>query len=245
MSYNRIIALLLFLAISCTKKDEVPPTIEQPKSAIKGTLITLADCSMDKLDASGVIITATDSVNGKVVATAVSDPTGTYTLKDIPTGTYTLTFEKQDFGTYKIYNRKHVVTKLDSISLVQLTKKKTGIGKIESLQVSPYGDKLAAGGVLNRQEDCWTAQCIIYFDDQPTVDYNNYQFVSSFDRSSIQYIPLKNIYALGLKSGQTIYYTAYIEQLHSVPYFDPNFGVKIRPNIDFPSKTAISSFTLP
>jgi hypothetical protein len=62
--------------------------------------------------------------------------------------------------------------------------------------------------------------------------------------SSVKYVPFDRIGPLGLKPGQTIYYTAYIEQRQSVSYFDPNYGVWIRPNIDFGSKTAVFSFIL-
>ncbi len=240
----RLLVALLLFAFSCSPKDEVSPEPDVPKSPIKGTVVTLAECDLTKLDPGGVRITVSDSATGKTVATATSDQTGAYALTDIPAGTYHFVFEKAGFGTYKIFNRKHSVAKPDSVYRVQLAKEQYGVARINGLIVAHSGENLAVAGALTRPDGCWAHQGIVYFDDEPTVAYNNYKFVSSFDLSTTKSTPLSRIYALGLKPGQTIYYTAYIEQLHSIPYYDPTHGVAIRPNVDFGSKTETSFITL-
>jgi hypothetical protein len=243
MKHFLLLLLPLFIASSCGEGGAPGPAV--PGSPIKGTVITLAECDFTKLDPGGVQITVTDSASGKTVATAVTDPAGAYTVQAVPDGTYNLSFEKEGFGTYKLFSRKHSAAKLDSIRQVQLARQKFGIGKIQAMVVTSDGERLAAGGAMDRPGVCWTTQAVIYFDDEPTVDYNNYKFGIAFDQSSIHYVRLSNIYARGLKPGQTLYYVGYIEQLHSIPYFDPTFGVSIRPNIDFATKTAVFETTLP
>ncbi len=241
----RISALLLLFAFSCSPNDDGPDAPKGPvTSPIKGSVITLAECDFTKLDPGGVQVTATDSVSGKTVATVVTDPTGAYRLDNLPAGTYHLAYEKAGFGTYKLFSRKHVVTTPDSIPPVQLVKEKNGVGTIVRVTAGTAGEYLTVGGVVDWRVPCWATRAVVYFDDEPTVDYNNYKLAEEIYMSSVKYVPFDRIGPLGLKPGQTIYYTAYIEQRQSVSYFDPNYGVWIRPNIDFGSKTAVFSFTL-
>jgi hypothetical protein len=198
------------------------------------------------MDASGVQITLTDSASSKTIASTVSDQQGLYTLENIPEGTYNLFFEKDGFGFYKLFHRKHSAAQVDSVYNVQLAKEEYGIGSIKTISVNGYGDKLAVGGQIDRSKECLAVIGVIYFDTEPTVSHHQYKFTSGIESMyTIHYIPLKDIYAKGLQPGQTIYYTSYIVQGHSLPFFDPSFGVKIRSNIDMASQTPVYSFILP
>jgi hypothetical protein len=109
-----IIYLTLLIAFfACTKEQGVPgstgpqgATGANGKSSatdtasIMGKLVLIDEFSQVQNDFSGVTVTLS---SGSQTHSATTGTTGSYTFAGMPTGTYDLTFQKQGYGTMKLF----------------------------------------------------------------------------------------------------------------------------------------------
>jgi hypothetical protein len=101
--------LIITLFSACSEKDEFAPYL-------KGDIIGYAFCydeySNDLEDYSGIkVVTDPDRKYS-----AVTDKNGRYVLKNVLNGTYDLSFEKEGFGTMKMFGIQHLGGKPTIIS---------------------------------------------------------------------------------------------------------------------------------
>lgn len=99
---------LLFISLSflfiaaCTLKNAPPQPIFT--SANASGSVSLYDEGTNPLSDSGMTVTASTADTSISV---VTDTTGKFFYEDLPYDTYNLTFEKEGYGTYKIFDLLH------------------------------------------------------------------------------------------------------------------------------------------
>ena len=93
--------LIIALSLACSEKDEFAPYL-------KGDIIGYAFCydeyGNDLEDYSGIKVVTEP---GRKYS-AVTDKNGRYVLKHVLNGTYNLSFEKEGFGTMKMFGIQHL-----------------------------------------------------------------------------------------------------------------------------------------
>ena len=117
------LTLLVLPLISNCKKDE---EVEAPKANISGS-VALYDDGVNLLDSAGMTI----SIDGVPAFSTTTLASGEYFISGVTLGTYAVKFEKDGYGTFKMFD-----VKLDKANTIHHISEIPSLGKVSTSTVT-------------------------------------------------------------------------------------------------------------
>ncbi|MCF6243191.1 MAG: carboxypeptidase-like regulatory domain-containing protein [Bacteroidales bacterium] len=232
--------LIAFTFFSCTEKNTID-------TYVTGS-VKLFDEGATPTDNSGMTVSVEDTTLGIY---GVTDENGNFKLKNLPKGTFNLIYEKEGYGTYKVFGFENTGD--------GLIKEIPKLGKISTTKISSI--------VMEKTEDT----LYFYVLTEPAPKINSKKYIRIFlteykgTNSEPDYLDAKwhsdlieisgygspilrldkeDLLNLGFSSGTEVLYKAYVDSYYSNDYIDPYTGKRIFPNLNkVPSSTL--SFIVP
>jgi len=239
-----ILSLILLGTFACSKDSSIEPD-PITKANIVGS-VNLYDEGTLPMDNAGMTVTIEGS---SPQISTTTDQDGKFRLMDVPYGDYSLRYEKEGYGTYRLFNLAHFggndftsISKSPSLGQIsmtqvtQLTANVSGTDVIISATTSP------AGNTGNRR------YIRLFYGTDSDVSSENY---SSFSETMLSQINPKDLTItqaklidMGFTSGQKVYVKVYGTSFWSNSYDDPNLNRRVFPNLNGTHANAVS-FVMP
>lgn len=226
----------LFLNACKEKNTQPPPTIT---SANASGEVNLFDEGMISLNDSGMTVIIADS---DPIISVVTDDEGVFIFEDLEYGTYTLEYEKENYGTYKIFDLLHKEG-ASFLSTVPALGQKSST-EVLSVSQSQFEQSILIDVECSPPANTTNTNYLRYFLTlSPNVSSSLF---SSFSQTlSCEIDPCvitltqSQLNNLGFDSGTTVYIRVYGESFWSNNYQDPDDG-HIFPNLNPTTADAIS-----
>jgi hypothetical protein len=252
------VALMIVSGCTSDPLDTGTNPIDSNAYRLKGTLsgrTALQDYKFPAQPLSSITISI-DGTNFKTNP----DSTGWWSFKDLPSGIYTLTFTKEGFAPYKLFNQQFVGGGELVLGIIKLARIPTEytIVKFQLDSLYTYGpnkylsfaatasDSLPAGlGIKAFVVNDTSFDATLY-----SFDGTGHMGVElNFSQETRNYVDepgiyVKNLYDMGFRSGDQLFAFAHIIHQGYPGYSDPYLGTVIRPAIS-PLKSNVVSFVLP
>ena len=217
---------------ACSKDSSTDPD-PITKANIVGS-VNLYDEGTLPLDNSSMTVTI-EGLSHRISATTDND--GKFRLMDVPYGDYSLRFEKEGYGTYRLFNLAHAegndftsttkspsVGQISTSQITQLSASVSGTDVIISATTSP------AGNTRNRR------YIRVFYGETDEVSNENYSSFSETMLSQINPKDLKITQAklidMGFTSGQKVYMKVYGTSFGGNSYDDPNLNRHVFLNLN-------------
>lgn len=232
---------LLFLALSCQKKDIVGPAgprgstgANGADSLLKGNLqgtVVLYDTTGARLpDNSGVSVSL-ENTSPLIQGTTAVD--GTFTLQSANEGIYNVSFQKQGFGTMRYFRITNTGSQPPTkIGTVSVTQQMSSYNDTKSLKIDtgtlsnqPY---LGFTAILAHPHRLLSPSLLIYISDSTGVGNAHNRSVfrrlwSQLNDSTLQYssYPFQlSLFSDRLKNANYLYFTVAVDNPQYVGYVD-------------------------
>ena len=229
-----VVPILIFTLVACG--DDDPNNLPAPtKGSISGE-VDLYDEGTTALDNSGMIVSA-----GAISATTDSD--GKFVIEDVPFGEHIITFEKNDYGTYKFF-AEHTNESSHLPAILALGKiSKTEVITVETeVDVNDIVIKVMTSGTTT--DDRYLR---FFFSTDSNVNSTNYMAASPNElyeglhtEPFINIVTQEELISLGFAIGTTVYVKVYGESFWSNEYIDLGVNYRIFPNLNMTSADPVS-----
>jgi hypothetical protein len=231
-----------FLFFSACKEKNAPPP-PTATSADAGGSVKLFDAKTEPINNSGMQVLIIDS-DPELSATTDSD--GDWVFEDLAYGTYSISFEKENYGTYKLFDLTHK-NGSSFMSVVPSLGQKSGT-EVSALSQSQFEQSILVNVTCSPEASPSNTVYLRYFlgltDSISTTQYMEYsQVFSSTENPAVITLSQAQLNNSGYDSGATVYIRVYGDSYWSNSYSDPNLG-QVFPNINLNSVGAIS-FVVP
>lgn len=239
--------IALFLSISflylsaCKEKNTQPPPTSTSANA-QGE-VDLYDDDINSVSDNGMTL----SIEGSdPLITAVTDDEGVFLFEELEYGTYTLVYEKDNYGSYKVFNILHKEGSSISTAVISLGQKSTT--EVVSVAQSQFEQSILIDVETTPSANVDNTNYLRYFLTlSPNVSSTLFTTFSQTLECGIDpcVITLTQSYLnnLGFDSGMTVYIRVYGESYFSNNYQDPDLG-HVFPNLN-PTTTDAISFIVP
>jgi len=226
----------LFTA-SCTLKNAPPQPIFTSANA-KGS-VSLYDEGTTQLNDSGMTVTASTADTSISV---VTDTTGQFFFKDLTYDTYNLTFEKEGYGTFKIFDLLHDNGSSFLTTVPSLGQKSST--EVIDLTQSQFEQSILVNATLDPPATDTEPKYIRFFlgltDSISDTQYMEFsQIIVANTNPVVLTFSQEFLNGTGFDSGTTVYIRVYGDSYYSNNYEAPTSG-QIFPNLNPNSVTAIS-----
>ena len=233
------IAFLVFPACK-EKTNPSPPTITSANAS--GSVI-LYDEGTTPVDNSGMQVKIIDS---DPELSATTNDEGDWIFEDLEYGTYSVAFEKDNYGTYKLFDRTHKNGSSFMSTVPSLGEKSTT--EVVSLTQELFEQSILISAYCTPEANSSNTNYLRFFigltDSISYSQYMHYSLVhSSNDDPHVFTITQEQLTGYGYDSGTTVYIRVYGESFWSNSYLDPNLG-QIFPNLN-PNSVSAISFVVP
>ncbi|MCK5782164.1 MAG: carboxypeptidase regulatory-like domain-containing protein, partial [Flavobacteriales bacterium] len=208
--------------------------------------VSLYDDGINKLDNSGMKVYVDGAED---IFSATTDSEGNFTIKDVTLGTYGIVYEKEGYGTYKIYNVK-LEKAGESVSIEKIP----SLGKLSTTKVTSLSSRIEGEDVMLTYDtdpagNSNAPRYIRYFfDDEAGVTSSTYKHHTVVyeikDSPHERWFSTENLKDLGFKSGETVYVKVCGDSFWSNDYDEPSFGIRLFPNLNMTSADEVS-FVIP
>ena len=244
MKNIKLFGLMLGLVIvaSCKKDDDTPPV---PAKADIFGYVSLYDEGVNQLDNSGmkVYIDGAEDMDS-----STTDSESKFIIKGVTLGTYGVVYEKEGYGTHKIYNVKLEKAE-EHVSLNTPSLGKLSTTKVVSLSASVEGADVVLTYETDPAGNSNSPRYIRYFfDDNSGVSssvYKHHTVVFEIkDSPHERKFNITNLIDMGFKSWETVYVKVYGDSFWSNDYDEPSLGMRIFPNLNMTSADEVS-FVMP
>lgn len=249
--------LILVITMSCSEKDEFAPCLE-------GDIIGYAFCfdeyGISLKDHSGIKVVT--GPGRKYIA--ITDKKGRYVLKNVNTGTYDLSFEKENFGTMKLFGIKHLGGEPTVVDYYYSYSKAPFLFQNITTQIADMkyqNDSILADFTFSGEYRPWIVYLRLFFSSVNHFDLLSAEALKNIElHDGVPYYQTFSDYVstgLPFEAGETVYCKAAlysnnggaigVYQLYSVngisTYYDTKTGTTIYPNLS--DETFEFSFTMP
>lgn len=239
--------LLLFIGFSflfisaCTLKN-APPQPNFTSANAKG-FVSLYDEGTTPLSDSGMTVTASSF---DTTISVVTDTAGKFFFEDLTYDTYNLTFEKENYGSFKIFDLLHdngvsFLTTVPSLGQKSST-------EVVDLSQSQFEQSILVNATLNPPASATETKYIRFFmgltdsiSDSQYIEYSQ-QIVVNSDPAVLT-LTQEFLNNTGFDSGTTVYIRVYGDSYWGNEYVDPVLGQQF-PNIN-PNAVPAISFVVP
>ena len=223
--------------INC-KSDDPEPSVANVIGSV-----TLYDDGVNLLSPEGMTVTV-ENTDPKL--TAVTGTNGSFTIENVPLGSVNLSYQKQDYGTFKVFNIPHETSGTGTILTIDPT-----LGKQSTTAINVVTSELDGSNVrLTVQTDPPANSSSfrfirIFLSNASNVSSENYSAVLETRQIGSTQVTLTSseLSDLGFISGQTVFIAIYGESFYSNDYEDPSVGRRIFPNLNVTSTS--TSFIMP
>ncbi|MDY8135628.1 carboxypeptidase-like regulatory domain-containing protein [Aquimarina sp. 2201CG5-10] len=234
------IFILFFVAIviiGCNNDDN---SIAIPTSDIIGN-ISLFDDEMTEVINSGMIVTIEETTPP---ITTLTDIDGNYLLENVPFGIYTLRFEKEGFGTHKVFEIDH-----ENRGDFTLIPNELKLGQISNSLITETSVVLNGNFIIltvrrSDTENLLVKRMRVFYHTSDDVSSTNYTSFSPVIGTTANPASLTFSVAfftsLGFESGSTVWFRVYGDNFYSNMYEDPNLGRSVFPNVNPNTVDAVS-----
>jgi hypothetical protein len=234
-----LICIFLFGLSSCQKDEEAVKPVEKYYSDFKG----FAYGYLSNLDYVSVTIE-----NGSMVKKTQTNESGQFVFDSLETGTYNLTFEKEGFGTNKVFGVRHYGFESDTLIKVyaplyrkaQSTVDKIGIAFHEKYETfyNLLSLELAISNIVPHEDNV-----IAFVSRRSDVSKDLYDFYlikeytsfwtggSNQDTYKGIRVPYNEIVKKGYKNGDTVYFKFYTVHRQDMGYNDFTLKRRVFPTI--------------
>lgn len=237
-----LFSLILFVA--CGSDDDNKE--ETPDSASITGEVVLYDDGIELMDnSSGMKV----SIEGKEEYSAITDEEGQYTLEDLPLDTYVLKFEKDGYGTFKLFE---VV--LDEAGELLNIDHIPSLGKISTTEIESLGvtatEEIMVSVTTDPDANSNSPRYIrFFFNNQSSgvssSDYSNFlETLQINENPHSKTFTKQDLLDMGFQSGETVYVKVYGESFYSNEYDMPDSELKAFPNLNRISADNVS-FVVP
>jgi hypothetical protein len=240
-----IVSVFIVLLSACKDKAVVPGPITSAN--IHGDLILYDESVNQVIDQGGMVVTVEGTSPVKVAA---SDTNGEFTILDVPFGTYDLSYFKEGYGVFKIFDIVHQ----DSTGAPTVLLLVPTLGKLSSTQITLVETNATTADVtisstLNPPASNDEVRFLRFFyHTESTVSDKNYLSYSDITNSKLgihqQTLTKMELNNMGFTSGTTVFVKVYGDSFYSNTYDDPESGLKVFPNLNQNSALAVS-FVVP
>lgn len=238
---------LLFLIISCSKKDSSPvvPPVTPVDAPIYGE-VNLFNESTLALEKSGMTVSVDSTFPPNKSVTGAD---GKFFIPFIGFGNRALVFEKPGYGTFKLFGINHAYNNGAGTLITPIP----SLGKLSSTTVTGLSAVVAAGNLTVSVTTSPAANnsspkyLRIFLSTRAAVSNNIFQkalvTVVTIDPSE-KTLTKAELNSLGFASGTTVYARVYGDSFWSNSYDDPMVGRTVFPNLN-PATVSAVSFIVP
>lgn len=221
-------ASFLYLSACKEKNTQPPPTAT---SANAQGEVDLYDDDINSLSDSGMTLSLAGT---DPLVSTVTDDEGVFVFEDLEYGTYTLVYEKENYGTYKLFDLLHKEGSSISTAVLSLGQKSTT--EVLSVSQNQSGQSIFIDVECSPPANSSNANYLRYFLTlSPNVSSTIFTTFSQTIECGVDpcVIELTQSYLnnLGFDSGMTVYFRVYGESFWSNNYQDPDLG-HIFPNLN-------------
>ncbi|WP_198045134.1 carboxypeptidase-like regulatory domain-containing protein [Spirosoma montaniterrae] len=232
--------------VSCKKEDN-------PVVPVGGQLsgqVQLWDSRTNTLaDHSGVTV----SIDGPSAETALTDASGNYVFKDLRYGDYNLTFVKNGYGTYRLFNVAHrqaTTAPTTMVNTVQLGQQTTTSIRSFTITGTTYTGNSGVSFQTTVSPNPTVSDRVYirhFLSNDSTVSNTRFTFASPLtsliSNNATSGFTKNDLLAAGFKTGQTIYARIYTDSFQSNSYKNPVTNTWVFPNLNVAAPPA-QSFVL-
>jgi len=236
-----IIACLVILG-SC-KKDDNTPTVN--KGTLSGTIAGYDDKTVSNSDASGFTVALIPL--GK---TTTTDAAGKFSFSDLEYDSYDLSISKAGYGTHKVYGVNLQSSTLN-VPLISMGATSTTTVTALTLNSTTYNGApgvsyiYSTSPVPSPSNRSFTRAFLGTFADVSNTKYTAFSPIRSNQNNNVTGgFTLDELFAMGFRTGQTVFVKLYGESYFSNSYLDPSLGRTVFPNLN-PNSPAAISFVVP
>lgn len=234
---NRVfVCLSLFLTLSLSAcLDTNDPDGD---SFLSGS-VNLTDDLGNSISNAGMAVTLVEALP---VRSDTTFDDGSFLITEIPFGAYTLEFEKDGFGTFKLFNVPIGQGGISDIPTLNLGRVSTT--KTTSIQDSISGEDIFIKVSVEPAGTPDVPRFIrLFFNDLGNVGPEvNMAFtnVLRVEAETLTFtVNQAELLDIGFGSGQTVYVRAYGESVNANNYEDPNLGRNVFPNVNLDAANSI------
>jgi hypothetical protein len=176
----------------------------------------------------------------------LTDENGEYLFEDLLFGTYNLVFEKEGYGTYKVFNILHKDGATNISVIPSLGEKSTT--EVDDLTQSQFEQSILVNVPCSPAASSSNTNYLRYFLGL-TPQVSNIQHmvpslgITSNDDPYVITLTKEELNGFGFDTGTTVYIRVYGDSFWSNSYTDPDEGVQY-PNLNMNTVDAIS-FVVP
>ena len=239
----RLALSLLVLGAICTSLINCKSDDPEPSVANVIGSVTLYDDGVNLLPPDGMTVTV-ENTDPKL--TAVTGTNGSFIIENVPLGSINLSYQKQDYGTFKVFNIPHQTSGTGTILTIDPTLGKQSTTAINVVTSEVVGSNVRLTVETDPPANSSNFRFIrIFLSNASNVSSENYSAVLETRQIGSTQVTLSSseLSDLGFISGQTVFIAIYGESFYSNDYEDPSVGRRIFPNLNVTSTS--TSFTMP
>lgn len=187
MTIGLLLAIFVCFGYACKKWDTDNPTYPPKKGSVSGKVILYDTTGRRLPSAAGVTVTLDSNRY-----TAVTNDSGVYVMQHVPRGSYDVSFTKNGYGTYRLFNQEHTggaqMTQLATVDVGQIYEGPSSHDQYYFWLGSPVNPEIW-GVVPTTYPVQQPSAGICYFSERPDVSPTNYRVFQRFTRAKDNYPP--------------------------------------------------------
>ncbi len=235
----------ILLVASCSSNDD--PAVDQVPNAsdISGSVF-LYNEGTDRVASDGMTVTV---ANVDPERSAVTDASGKFVIRNVPLGTHILTFTKNGYGTFKIFDFAHVTDDRETVLTTIPSLGTSSSTQVTALTATVAGTEVAIRATTNPAGSANNSRYVRIFLHtaanvsqvfhtvySPTFVARINPFVKTYTKAELN--------AMGFVSGSTVFVRVYGDSYWGNQYKDPGLDRWVFPNLN-PNAAAATSFVVP